>query len=97
MTSFRKIGVALTCAAVFCGAAIAWQVLKEKRIQRKFAEDAQASLVRAQQGNAEGQYALGYSYEQGRGVPLDYAEAVRWFRKAALQGHPWGQVKVGEF
>jgi TPR repeat protein len=25
-------------------------------------------------------------YDQGRGVPQDYAEAIRWYRKAADQG-----------
>ena len=26
-------------------------------------------------------------YDNGRGVPKDYAEAVKWFRLAAKQGH----------
>ena len=30
---------------------------------------------------------LGMLYQNGQGVPQDYAEAVRWFRKAADQGH----------
>jgi TPR repeat protein len=33
------------------------------------------------------QYGLGFSYAHGQGVPQDYAEAIRWYRKAAGQGH----------
>jgi hypothetical protein len=31
----------------------------------------------------------------GPGVPQDYAEAVRWCRKAAEQGHPGAQFQLG--
>jgi TPR repeat protein len=34
-------------------------------------------------------------YEQGQGVPQDYAEAVRWYRKAADQGHAGAQLFLG--
>ena len=37
----------------------------------------------AEQGDAEVQYNLGGMYQLGRGVPQDYAEAVRWYRLAA--------------
>jgi TPR repeat protein len=37
----------------------------------------------------------GGMYEQGRGVPQDYAEAVRWYRKAADQGWTRAQVNLG--
>ena len=42
----------------------------------------------ADQGNAAAQYNLGLMYEQGQGVPQDYAAAVSWYRKAADQGMP---------
>ena len=36
----------------------------------------------------DGQYALGWMYANGRGGLIkDDAEAVRWYRKAAEQGH----------
>ncbi|MBR6435240.1 MAG: sel1 repeat family protein, partial [Thermoguttaceae bacterium] len=41
----------------------------------------------ADQGYAEGQYNLGKCYYFGKGVPLDRAEAAKWFQKAALRGH----------
>ena len=39
--------------------------------------------------------ALGQSYEHGRGVPKDYAEALRWYRLAAEQGDPFAQFDLG--
>ena len=41
----------------------------------------------AEQGHADVQYLLGLSYFFGEGVTKDYAEAVKWFRKAAQQGN----------
>ncbi len=40
----------------------------------------------AEQGDANMQFNLGLMYARGRGVPRDYAEAVRWYRQAAAQG-----------
>ena len=37
----------------------------------------------AEQGVAEAQFNLGLMYYDGEGVPQDYAEAVKWYRKAA--------------
>ena len=34
-------------------------------------------------------------YGKGQGVPQDYAEAVRWFRRAAEQEHPDAQYYLG--
>ena len=41
--------------------------------------------LRAEQGDADAQYTLGFMYANGRGVPQDYQEAVRLFRLAADQ------------
>ena len=38
--------------------------------------------------NAAAQLNLGHCYWNGKGVPQNYAEAVKWFRKAAEQGLP---------
>lgn len=40
----------------------------------------------AEQGNADDQYHLGLWYEKT--VPHDYAEALRWYRQAAIQRQP---------
>jgi TPR repeat protein len=49
----------------------------------------------ADQGNAEGQTNLGYSYANGWGVPQDYAEALKWYRLAADQGNAGAQTNLG--
>ena len=40
----------------------------------------------ANQGNAIGQYILGFMYSNGQGVSQDYIEAHAWFALAAAQG-----------
>ena len=40
----------------------------------------------ADQGLAEAQYNLGVMYANSIGVPKDYNEAAKWYRKAADQG-----------
>ena len=49
----------------------------------------------ADQGYANAQYALGFMYHKGQGVPQDNAEAVRWYRKAADQGYANAQYALG--
>jgi hypothetical protein len=45
------------------------------------------ALATAQQGYAHAQWRQGYKYDHGKGVPEDREEALRWYRKAAAQGH----------
>jgi len=40
-------------------------------------------------------YALRRLYEKGHGVLQDYAEAAKWFRKAADQGYAQAQNNLG--
>ena len=50
--------------------------------------------VRAEQGDAKAQYILGRMYENGQGVPQDYKEAVKWYRRSAEQGHSKAQFNL---
>jgi len=34
-------------------------------------------------------------YDSGKGVPKDYEEVVKWFRRAAEQGHSKAQNNIG--
>ncbi|MCR5257105.1 MAG: sel1 repeat family protein [Desulfovibrio sp.] len=34
-------------------------------------------------------------YDKGDGVPQDFAEARRWYGKAATQGYVWAQYYLG--
>jgi len=38
---------------------------------------------------------MAYMYKVGEGVPLDYATAVSWYRKAAEQGYDIAQINLG--
>ena len=51
--------------------------------------------TKAEQGDAEAQYNLGFMYRFGDGVPEDHKEAVKSFRKAAEQGHAGAQFILG--
>ena len=39
--------------------------------------------IAAEQGDAEAQFNLGEMYNEGKGVPLDYNEATKWYRLSA--------------
>ncbi len=49
----------------------------------------------AEQGEAFAQTFLGNKYAEGRGVPENDREAVKWYRKAAEQGWPGAQCDLG--
>jgi uncharacterized protein len=46
-------------------------------------------------GNALAQNNLGVMYQNGQGVPRDYAEALKWFRLAGDQGIALAQNNLG--
>ena len=52
-------------------------------------------LELAERGDKDAQYNLGSIYETGFGVNVDMKEAVKWYNKAALQGHQVSQLKLG--
>ena len=51
--------------------------------------------AKAEQGDAEAQFNLGFCYDDGRGVRKDYGEAVKWYRKAAEQNFVPAQFNLG--
>lgn len=52
----------------------------------------------ADQGYAQAQYFLGIKYRQGTtGTPYDRKIAVKWYEKAALQGHVGGILTMSGF
>ena len=51
--------------------------------------------VKANAGDADAQFTLGYAYANGEGVSQDYAQAVAWYRKAAEQGDAMAQWVLG--
>ena len=59
----------------------------------KMTEFEQTKLL-AEQGYAKAQGHLGWMYYNGRCVKQDYAEAVRWYAKAAEQGNAPAQYNL---
>ena len=49
----------------------------------------------AAQGSVEAANNLGIMYNFGRGVQQDYAEAAKWYRRAADQGNAKAQGTLG--
>jgi TPR repeat protein len=58
-------------------------------------DDVSEIRIKAEQGNADAQAALGFIYQNGDGVPKDDSESVRWYRKAAEQGNAEAQAALG--
>jgi len=54
-----------------------------------------AYLKAARRGHAGAQNRLGWMYERGEGVEVDYAAASEWHRRAAEQGHLNGMNDLG--
>ena len=52
--------------------------------------------TRAANGDADAQFNLGKRYYKGEGVTKDFAEAVRWYRKAAEQGVAEAKIKLND-
>jgi TPR repeat protein len=49
----------------------------------------------AERGNPEAQYLYGLQVNVGDGIPADPAEAVKWFRQAAVSGYAEAQAALG--
>lgn len=49
---------------------------------------------KAEKGNAQAQFDLGWAYRQGNGVPQNDSEATKWYLKAADQGHRQAQYNL---
>ncbi len=56
--------------------------------------DLQALQQKAENGDVEAQYILGYMYDYGQGAPQDYEQAALWYRKAAEQGYAYAQCNL---
>jgi len=49
----------------------------------------------AESGDTDSQYGMGLLYSEGIAVPMDDAQALKWFGLAAGQGHGDAQYKLG--
>lgn len=54
-------------------------------------------LPLAEAGDVKAQFKLGVMYDRGENVPQNFAEAEKWYRAAAEQGHPEAQLALGGY
>jgi len=59
------------------------------------ANDLRKLTENAERGDVNAQYNLGVMYYKGLGVPQDYAESIKWYRRAAEQGDVQSQGTLG--
>jgi len=57
----------------------------------------EAEKAKAQKGAAAAEFNVGSMYVHGHGVAQDFAEAAKWWRKAAEQGFAAAQFNLAEF
>lgn len=81
----RQPVLALLALLLFAAPAVA-QSLQELPFDKQ--------LTLAKVGDVDAQYEVGLAYETGKSVPVDEAEAARWFRQAALQGNVEAQYHL---
>lgn len=61
---------------------------------KDYATAAQLWLPLADHGDAMAQFYLGWLYEEGMGVPRNYAEAAKWYRLSAEQHNALAQSNL---
>jgi TPR repeat protein len=49
-----------------------------------------------EQGHRKAQYELALLFSFGKGVPVDFEQAVRWLQRSADQGYPPAQFRLGQ-
>ena len=62
---------------------------------QKFTEALSALRVAAEAGDVDAQFGIAVLHDDDEGVVADVAEAIRWYRRAAEQGHPRAQWRLG--
>ena len=77
-------GILALLFTFFTSPALAWKASDFQTLERA-----------AEQGDASAQYLLGDRYYLGKGLPQNYAEALKWYRLAADEGHMMAQYLVG--
>lgn len=85
----RRIIYLFTLAIVLTGCT--GQILEQGKSsyeQQDYTTSFKKMLPLATNGNADAEYAVGYMYYYGKGIPEDQQEGEQWIRKAAAQGQP---------
>ena len=73
----------------------AWAHSENSATRHDFSTALREVIPLAERGNAAAQDFLGNVYNGGLGVPRNYVEAVKWYRRSATQGFPDAQRNLG--
>ncbi len=76
---------------IFLICVLPFTVFSKKNLQLHF-DDVKLTAI---DGDADAQFELAGLYAKGDGVEQNLTEAVKWYRKAAEQGHDSAQYKLG--
>lgn len=61
-------------------------------------EEGKQTLAKAQAGDAEAQWRMGFNYDYGNeGFSKNKSEAVKWYRKSAENGNAEAQNRLGDY
>ncbi|MCF8208803.1 MAG: AAA family ATPase [Rhodoferax sp.] len=60
-----------------------------------FKESLEEMMAAAQTGNSDAQFRLATAFENGQGVTRDLRKALKWYKKAAQQGHTAARLALG--
>jgi TPR repeat protein len=86
LSAARYLALIVFLLGGFCSAAFA---------ETPLPKTLDALKAKAAQGDAQAQLNLGIAYHDGKGVPRDDVEAVKWYRQAAAQGNAQAQSNLG--
>lgn len=92
---FSLLAGSLLMTAPTWGAEGDWDRARAAHERGDYAEEVAIIRPLAEKGYPFAQFNMGVLYDEGKGVPLDDAQAMQWYRKAAEQGVPQAQVNLG--
>lgn len=81
---------ALALMLLFLTSSLAWAGMTPSEVN-----DFKRDKIDAEKGDVKSQYNLAQCYYHGWGVEKDYAQAVNWYRKAAMEGFSGAQYNLG--
>lgn len=92
-----RIRVSAIVVLFSTGMAVAAPLEEANTAYSKGDYDAAAPLLRAlaNEGDRSAQFKLGVLYEEGKGVPKNYTEAIRWYCVASAQGDADAPFHIG--
>ena len=90
-----QINPKITIRFVYFGMLLLSAAVMISTVRLTVASELDSLEAAAEQGVADAQFNLGVMYGNGRGVPQNHTEAVRWYRLAAEQGVAEAQSNLG--